>query len=361
MLTGLVVGKFAPLHKGHEALIALAEAHCDRLMILSYSKPELPGCPPERRATWLAALYPDALRLVLDDTALAAFAARNGEAARILPDNDAPDEAHRSFVAWVCRAMLGLTVDRVFTSEAYGEGFAASLARHFDHPVEHVMFDPQRARVPISATRLRADSALHRAYVSPAIRRDLVRRVTLLGGESTGKTTLAATLAQRLDTLWVPEYGRELWALRGGDLCFGDLLAIAREQITREDAALEDATGWLVCDTSPLVTMFYSEAMFARVDPELDRLAKRSYDATILCAADFPFVQDGTRQDDAFRDRQDQWYRDQLKRAGISHSIVRGTPLARVDAALSHLGSVDLRGAHGDDERAFSETTRATD
>lgn len=341
MLTGLVVGKFAPLHKGHEALIAFAQAQCGRLVILSYSKPELPGCPPERRAAWLAALYPDALRLVLDDAALAAFAARTGNAPPILPDNDAPDEEHRSFVAWACRAMLGLTVDRVFTSEAYGEGFAASLAHRFNHPVQHVMFDRQRARVPISATQLRADPALLRAYASLAVRRDLVRRVTLLGGESTGKTTLAAMLAQRLGTLWVPEYGRKLWELRGGKLGFEDLLAIAHEQIAREDAARDDATGWLVCDTSPLVTMFYSEAMFARIDLELGRLAERSYDATILCAADFVFVQDGTRQNDAFRNRQNLWYRDQLDRAEIPHAIVQGTPLARVEAALSHLGSVD--------------------
>lgn len=361
MLTGLVVGKFAPLHKGHEALIAFAQALCDRLVILSYSKPELPGSLPERRDAWLAALYPDALRLVLDDAALAAHAARTGEASRILPRNDAPDEEHRSFVAWVCLAMLGLTVDRVFTSEAYGEGFAASLARHFNHPVEHVMFDRSRTHVPISATRLRAEPALHHAYVSPAVRRDLVRRVTLVGGESTGKTTLAAALAQRLGTLWVPEYGRELWELRGGELLFEDLLAIAREQIAREDAALEGATGWLVCDTSPLVTMFYSESMFARVDPELGRLADRRYDATILCAADFVFVQDGTRQDDAFRDHQNRWYRDQLDRAEIPYSIVQGTPLARVDGAVSHLDSVDLSRADGDDERGSARQTRARD
>lgn len=344
MLTGLVVGKFAPLHKGHEALIAFAQAQCERLVILSYSKPDLPGCPPELRAAWLAALYPDTLRLVLDDAALADFAARTGRPLRILPDNDAPDEAHRSFVAWACDTMLGLTVDLVFTSEAYGEGFAASLARHFDRPVEHVMFDRQRARVPISATRLRADPALHRSFVSPTIRRDLVRRVALLGGESTGKTTLATALSQHLGTLWVPEYGRELWEQRCGELRFEDMLAIAREQIAREDAARDDATGWLVCDTSPLVTMFYSEAMFARVDPELCRLAKRDYDATILCAADFAFVQDGTRQDDAFRGRQDQWYRDQLYRAGIPYSIVQGDLFARVDAAVNHLDSVDLQG-----------------
>ncbi|MDT8757748.1 AAA family ATPase [Sphingomonas psychrotolerans] len=339
MLTGLVVGKFAPLHKGHEALIAFAQAQCDRLVILSYSKPERPGCPPERRAAWLAALYPDALRLVLDDAALATFAARTGEAPRILPHNDAPDEAHRSFVAWVCRAMLGLTVDRVFTSEAYGDGFAASLARHFDHVVEHRMFDHPRERVPISATRLRAEPALGRSFLTSTIRRDLVRRVALIGGESTGKTTLAAALAQHLKTIWVPEYGRELWELRRGELRFDDLLTIAREQIAREDAALNNATGWLICDTSPLVTMFYSEAMFARVDPELRRLAERRYDETILCAADFPFVQDGTRQDDAFRARQNDWYRNRLDRVELSYLILQGPPLVRVETALRYLRS----------------------
>nr|WP_315381822.1 AAA family ATPase [uncultured Sphingomonas sp.] len=340
MLTGLVVGKFAPLHKGHEALIAFARARCDRLVILSYSKPELPGCPPERRAAWLAALYPDAVRLVLDDTVLADFASRTGASARALPDNDAPDEVHRAFVAWVCRAMLGQTVDRVFTSEAYGNGFAASLAQHFDHPVQHVPFDRPRARVPISATRLRADPALHRAFLAPAIRRDLVRRVVLLGGESTGKSTLAAALAARLGTCWVPEYGRELWELRGGDLRFDDLLAIAREQIAREEAALETATGWVVCDTSPLVTMFYCETMFGRVDPELRMLAGRRYDATLLCAGDFPFVQDGTRQDTAFRDRQNAWYRAQLDHAGTPYRTVRGTVGARVEHALRDLGDL---------------------
>ncbi len=357
MLTGLVVGKFAPLHKGHEALIAFARAQCDRLVILSYSKPELPGCPPERRAAWLAALFPDAVRLVLDDAALAAFEARTGEPPRNLPDNDAPDEAHRSFVAWVCRRMLGHTVDRVFTSEAYGDGFAASLARHFDHPVAHVLFDRPRARVPISGTRLRADPGLHADFLSPVVRRDLIRRVVLLGGESTGKSTLAAALAERLGTCWVPEYGRELWELRGGNLDFVDLLAIAREQIAREDAARDGARRWLVCDTSPLVTMFYCEAMFVRVDPELRKLAGRPYDATLLCAGDFPFVQDGTRQDEAFRDRQDSWYRDRLARAGTAYRVMRGALPARVETAACHLADLD-RERHS--EAAPSDPSQAS-
>ena len=205
MKVGLVVGKFCPLHRGHEALFAFSAARCDRLVILSYTKPEFAGCSPARRAEWLQALSPDAVRLVLDDAALARFAEDSGTSARTLPHNDASDEAHRAFVAWVCRAMLGLTVDRVFTSEAYGDGFAASLARAFGHPVEHVAFDPGRKQHRISGTGLRARRQSLRDAVSPPVRRSLVRRVALIGGESSGKTTLAAALAADLGTAWVPE------------------------------------------------------------------------------------------------------------------------------------------------------------
>jgi NadR type nicotinamide-nucleotide adenylyltransferase len=337
MLTGLIVGKFCPLHRGHEALIDFARARSDRLVILSYTKPEFVGFPTERRAAWLAALYPDAIGLVLDDEGLAAFATREGTERRLLPHNDAPDEEHRAFVAWVCRAMLGMTVDRVFTSELYGDGFAASLARHFGHPVEHLVFDPSRTIVPISGSRMRANPSLHGRFLAKLVRRDLVRRVALIGGESTGKTTLAAALAGRLGTPWVPEYGRELWEQRGGKLEYADLLAIGREQVAREEAAADDANGWLVCDTSTLVTMFYSDAMFGQIDPELIALAARPYDMTFLCAADFPFEQDGTRRDFKFRQRQNDWYRRKLALSGTPHAILGGSLNDRVQTALSEL------------------------
>ncbi|MDF2622573.1 MAG: ATPase [Kosakonia cowanii] len=49
--SGLIVGKFAPLHCGHERLINTALAQCERLWLISYSVPELPGCEPEKRET----------------------------------------------------------------------------------------------------------------------------------------------------------------------------------------------------------------------------------------------------------------------------------------------------------------------
>lgn len=47
--TGLVVGKFCPLHRGHQHVIATAVAACERVVVVSYTKPEYPRCGPAVR------------------------------------------------------------------------------------------------------------------------------------------------------------------------------------------------------------------------------------------------------------------------------------------------------------------------
>jgi NadR type nicotinamide-nucleotide adenylyltransferase len=330
---GLVVGKFAPLHRGHERLVAATRAACDEVVVLSYANPEPPGCEAARRAAWLAARFPGERTVVLTDGWLAARAP-----GATVPADDAPDDVHRRFCAFVLRDLLAAPVDAVFTSEAYGPGFAAVLARELGRPVVHVAVDPARVVVPISATRIRADVHGHRAWLAPEVYASFVARVALLGGESSGKSTLAAALAAALGTTAVAEYGRERWEAQGGRLDRADLLAIALEQVRREDAALLAAHRFLVCDSTPLTTRFYAEEMFGDVDPRLAAVAARRYDVTFLCAPDFPFVQDGTRQDAAFRDRGHAWYLRELARAGVAFTELRGAVDARVAAARAILG-----------------------
>ena len=165
------------------------------------------------------------------------------------------------------------------------------------------------------------------------------RRIALLGGESSGKSTLAAALAARLDTVWVEEYGRELWVKRDGALDFEDLLHIGEVQVIREDRAAARARGFLFCDTTPLVTLFYSRALFGRVDPRLETLAARRYDHSLLCAPDFPFVQDGWREDAAFRQAQHDFYREELDRAGQAYTLIDGPLDQRIDKAVAALAA----------------------
>jgi HTH-type transcriptional repressor of NAD biosynthesis genes len=328
---GLVVGKLAPLHRGHELVIGRALERCDEVVVLSYSKPELAGCEPAARARWLAALFPAARSLALSDELLAPHGLT-------LPANDAPDDEQRQLVAQVLARVLGVTVDAVFTSEDYGEGLAGALARTQGTPVTHVMVDRERREVPISGSLVRADPFAHRQWLAPVVLASFVRRVCLLGGESSGKTTLAETLAGSFRTAWVAEYGRTLWEARRGALAYADMLDIAERQIASEERMAAASAGrWLFCDTSPLTTAFYSHDLFGQVDPRLAALAARPYHATFLCAPDFPFVQDGTRRDPAFRARQHLWYRRQLDAAGVPYTVVSGpvpARLARVRAVL---------------------------
>ena len=346
--TGLVVGKLSPLHRGHEHLLGTALAQCERLLCLSYSLPELPGCGAEARRRWLAELFPTIEHLALDESELERLRQQHAGLPP-LPHNDASELEHRLFVAELCLRVFGTTVDAVFTSEAYGDGFAAELQRQFqaagnaDARVEHVLVDLARTTVPISATAIRADRELALTFLSPVVRASFVRRVCLVGGESSGKTTLTRALAQAFDTTHCEEYGRERWLERGGQLTYDDFLLIAKTQLQLEDQAARDARHVTFCDTSPLTTWFYCLEQFGQAEPELQHLAQHPYDLFLLCSPDLPFVQDGTRRDAAFRARQHEFYLAELGRQKAPWFLVEGSLESRIEQARAYVNALGQR------------------
>jgi HTH-type transcriptional repressor of NAD biosynthesis genes len=318
---GLVVGKFSPLHRGHGLLIDAAMAACDHVVIISYCSPTWPGCEASRRQRWLTALYPHATVLVPSDG--------------LAPPNDAPADVHRDFCARLLFDDLNTTIDAVFTSEGHGAGFADALtsALRLRDPaasVTHVCIDPRRATIPMSGTMLREDVHRHRHWMPAEVYADFVERVCFLGAESTGKTSICAALADAHDTVWVHEFGRELWEDKNGALDFDDYRTIVDTQIAREEAALQRAKRYVFCDTSPLTTLFYQLEQFGQSDEAVERAADRRYHRTFLCAPDFPMVQDGWRQDEAFRSGQHEWYHEQLARRGVAFEVLTGGLAARV-------------------------------
>ncbi len=165
----------------------------------------------------------------------------------------------------------------------------------------------------------------------------------LTGSECTGKTTLAAELAQAYGVECVPEYVREFVESIGGRPQFSDHGPIARGQKALEDEYRARATKLLIHDTDLLSTVAYCRTYFDRC-PEWIQAAAFDRQATLylLCDIDVPWVADG------LRDRRDQraeshaLFEAVLKEAGARYALIRGsreTRLAearrRVDALLS--------------------------
>jgi HTH-type transcriptional regulator, transcriptional repressor of NAD biosynthesis genes len=313
---GVTIGKFFPFHLGHDLLVREAKARCDRLVVIVGERPgqALPG---PVRAAWIRELHPD-VEVVL---------AREDD----LPE--APEPWARRTLDLVGE-LLGRRPDVAFTSEAYGPAWAAAMG------AAHEAIDTARGRVPCSGTALRADLGAGWAHLTPPAKAWLCRRVVVLGVESSGTTTLARELAERLRTAWVPEHGRSYWEGRrfaeGGDAwATWDFAAIARAQRQHEDDLARRANRVLVCDTDPLATCAWARRYTGACDAALERFAlERRPELTLLTAPDFPFVQDGTRDGEHVRLEMHGWFVELLERSGRPWRLLEGPPARRLDEAL---------------------------
>jgi len=99
---GLVVGKFCPLHRGHQLVIDTARRLSRDVVVISYTKPEIAGYGRDLRDRWLRDLYPDVTRLVVDDPWLARLQLTAGAVPyRVLPNDRGPGGGHPEFVGWL--------------------------------------------------------------------------------------------------------------------------------------------------------------------------------------------------------------------------------------------------------------------
>jgi nicotinamide riboside kinase len=86
-----------------------------------------------------------------------------------------------------------------------------------------------------------------------------IKKVVIIGPESTGKSTLCQELAEHYQTSWCPEYAREYLLKHGMNYTYDDLLTIARGQIELEEKTIQLAKSnmQLAKRHSPLTTHHY--------------------------------------------------------------------------------------------------------
>ncbi len=329
MTRGLVLGKFAPFHRGHQLLVERSLSETDETVVLIYDAPETTRVPLGCRAGWIRALYP---------------------AARVIEGHGAPsatgrDPAIMRLQEDYIRGVVPAPITHFFSSEWYGAHVAAALGA-VDSRV-----DEAREAVPISGTDMRCSPYENRAFVHPLVYRDLIRRVVLLGAESTGKSTLARALAEHFRTQWTPEYGREFWEQHHDDegrLSGAQLAALAHGHREREELATREANRLLFVDTDARTTRQYCRWYHhGIVPPALERMAgecDERYHLTVLCDADIPYVDDGTRAGVLRREAAQTEIVAELVGASVPTISVRGSLSERVEQvarAIHRLGLSD--------------------
>ncbi len=166
-------------------------------------------------------------------------------------------------------------------------------------------------------------------------------RVVVLGAESTGKTALCQALATAYNTVWVPEYGRQLTEEKNGDITFADHLYIALRHLEAEDALGPRARRFLFVDTNAVTTALYSYFYYQRCDPALLQLARACrarYAHTVVCQPSIPFEADGWRGPEALRTVQQGTTLMQLDLLNIPYTCVDGPVAERVRQVQEVLG-----------------------
>ena len=148
----------------------------------------------------------------------------------------------------------------------------------------------------------------------------------MLGAESTGKTTLAAALASRYETVWNPEYGRvytEVGREPGAQWQSWEFTHIARVHCWYEDFLARAARRVLFCDTDAFTTAIFCEAYLGEPATGFEDLVARRYDLYLVCGLDVPFTHDGWRE----FEEQRRWMHDRL----VGHVQESGSPWVLIE------------------------------
>ena len=158
-----------------------------------------------------------------------------------------------------------------------------------------------------------------------------VKRVCLLGAESTGKSTLAQALAERFGTLWNPEYGRPYTLIgRPPDTPWTswEFTHIARIHCWYEDFLATLAERVLFSDTDAFTTAVFHEVYLGAPATGFEDLLARPYDLFVVCGLDVPWRHDGIRAFEEQRRWMHERYLARARESGRPWLLAEG-PLAR--------------------------------
>lgn len=240
MKRGLTLGKYSPLHKGHQFVIETALSEMDEVIVIIYDAPETTSIPLNIRANWLRKLYPQI---------------------KVVQAWDGPTEVghtlriKRIHEDYIINKLKIRDITHFYSSEFYGEHMSIALG------AVNRLVDPSRQTIPISGMETRENPFDCREFIHPLVYRDLITNIVFLGAPSTGKTTIAERMAMEYKTVWMAEYGREYWEKNRIErrLSLEQLVQIAEGHLEREENLLYQANQYLFTDTNAITTFMFSQ------------------------------------------------------------------------------------------------------
>lgn len=180
-----------------------------------------------------------------------------------------------------------------------------------------------------------------------------VKKIVIIGPESTGKSTLCSLLAKHYNSTWCPEYAREYLLTHGTSYTFDDLLTIAKGQLALEKKFKAKAiTDWeantektaepfLFVDTDMYVMKVWCEYVFGKCHQFiLDKIVESKTDLYLLCNIDLPWVKDELREYPDLKSREELYniYKDILINQNAPWLTITGNFNERLELAI---GAID--------------------
>jgi HTH-type transcriptional repressor of NAD biosynthesis genes len=249
------------------------------------------------------------------------------------------DEKYWQSDADKVKAAVGKPIDVVFCGSDYDENSFWNKC----YPESKLYIFP---RNDISSTEIRKNPYAHWDWIPNIAKPYYVKKVLLMGGESTGKSTLTINLANRFNTNYIDEAGRDISERSGTDMMMlsEDFTEILLQHKLNEIKAIEHSNKVIFEDTDALITQFF---MGFLEDPGIEKNKALSdaidalnlYDLILFLEPDVEFVQDGDRSEE-IRDNREK-YSDQIKDLILSHGkrfvIVSGSYEERYEKAIAEV------------------------
>lgn len=169
-------------------------------------------------------------------------------------------------------------------------------------------------------------------------RNSSIKRIVVIGPESTGKTTLAEQLANHYNTTWVPEYAREYLENINRKYTLRDIENISKGQLKAEEQKKKSAVRFLFCDTNLIVSKIWTEYVF-KTCPKwiLKNIETNIYDFYLLTNIDLTWMPDKQREHPDQRAFLFNLYKKELQARKFPFVVISGKNKERVKNAVSEI------------------------